>query len=68
MEIYEITGIDVLFIAITVWFIGEFITWNFHFINQNNTPPAVTGGLIYSLFITFFYTVFDTNQFRYANS
>ncbi|OUR63821.1 sodium/glutamate symporter [Methylophaga sp. 42_25_T18] len=59
MSIYEITGVDVLIIAIIVWFLGEFITKKFHFLAKNNIPSAVTGGLICSLFITFLYTVFD---------
>ena len=59
MSIYEITGVDVLIIAIIVWFLGEFITKKFHFLSNNNIPSAVTGGLICSLFITFLYTVFD---------
>lgn len=59
MTIYEIAGVDVLIIAILVWFLGEFITKKLHFLNKNNIPPAVTGGLLCSLFITFIYTVFD---------
>ena len=59
MSIYEISGVDVLIIAIIVWFLGEFITKKFHFLANNNIPSAVTGGLICSLFITFLYTVFD---------
>ena len=59
MSIYEITGVDVLIIAIIVWFLGEFITKKFHFLSNNNIPSAVTGGLICSLIITFIYSVFD---------
>jgi len=59
MSIYEIAGVDVLIIAIVVWFLGEFITKQIHFLNRNNIPSAVTGGLICSIFITVLYTSFD---------
>lgn len=59
MTTYDVAGIDVLIVAIIVWFLGEFLTKKCSFLSHYNIPSAVTGGLICSLFITFIYSVFD---------
>ena len=59
MTVYDITGADVLIVAIVVWFLGEFLTKKISFLSHYNIPSAVTGGLICSLLITFLYTVFN---------
>lgn len=58
VTVYNITGADVFIVAISVWFLGNFLTERINFLNQNNIPSAVTGGLICSLFITFIYLAF----------
>jgi len=58
-NVIEITGADVLIIAIVVWFMGTRITNRVSFLKRYNIPAPVTGGLICSLVVTLIYVLFD---------
>jgi ESS family glutamate:Na+ symporter len=58
-SIHEVGGFDVLIIGILVWFLGNYITERIHFLEDNNIPSAVTGGLICSLIVAAIYVLAD---------
>ena len=63
MEV-NIDGLNILVIAVTVWFAGSFINQKLGFLNRYSIPVAVTGGLLCSLIITIIYYAADvTVQF-----
>ena len=45
---YEVAGVDMLLLSIVVLFAGQRLTRGIPFLERNNIPPAVTGGLIFS--------------------
>jgi len=59
MPIIEITGADVLIVAIIVWFLGTYLTKRINFLQLFSIPAAVTGGLVCSLLVTLIYIFFD---------
>jgi len=49
MEPYEIAGRQIILLSILVLYLGSFITKRSRFLQNNNIPVAVTGGLICSI-------------------
>ena len=45
--------------SVLVVYLGSFLTRNTHFLQSNNIPPAVTGGLIASSIVAAIYYFFD---------
>ena len=58
MTSYEVSGVDILLFAISVWFIGTYLTKKISFLRHYNIPVAVTGGLLCSLAITAIHGLF----------
>lgn len=51
METFEIAGRQVLILAILVLYLGNFITNRTQFLQDNNIPQSVTGGLVCSVIV-----------------
>ena len=63
MEV-TVDGLNVLVLAVAVWFAGTFINRKIGFLNRYSIPVAVTGGLLCSLVVTIIYYLSDiTVQF-----
>ncbi len=52
MTSYEVSGVNIVLFAISVWFIGTYLTKKVPFLSHYNIPVAVTGGLLCSLLVT----------------
>ena len=46
---YELQPLHVLMLSILVLYLGFFLNRRIHFLREYYIPPAVTGGLIYSV-------------------
>ena len=55
-SVYEIVPMEMMSTSILVLFLGMFLNRKVRFLRENYIPPAVTGGLIFSLFTLFLYT------------
>lgn len=63
MEV-TVDGLNVLVLAVAVWFAGTFINQKIGFLNRYSIPVAVTGGLLCSIIIMVIYYAADiTVQF-----
>ncbi|WP_017328400.1 sodium/glutamate symporter [Synechococcus sp. PCC 7336] len=54
--VYTANAIDMLSISISVLFLGMFINRKVQFLRDNYIPPAVTGGLLFSILAMFLYS------------
>jgi ESS family glutamate:Na+ symporter len=54
---YEIQGVQVLIIAIAVWFLGVWFTGKVRILSKYSIPAAVTGGLICSTVVALIYVL-----------
>lgn len=55
----EINLVETLLIALIILFVGYFCNDKISFLRNNNIPEPVVGGIIFSLFTAFIYSVFD---------
>jgi len=49
IQIQKIEAMDVLSLSVLVLFLGMYLNRKFRFLSENYIPPAVTGGLIFSI-------------------
>ena len=56
---YTVAGIDIIVLAVAVWFVGGLINRNIAFLERYSIPVAVTGGLLCSLIVTAIHYGFD---------
>ncbi len=56
----ELDGRQTLIVAILVLFLGKWLNKNISFLREYNIPEPVTGGVIASLFVGFFYFLFNS--------
>ena len=56
---YTIEGMNILALAVGVWFIGTTINKKVPIMERYSIPVAVTGGLLCSVAITAIYYAFD---------
>jgi ESS family glutamate:Na+ symporter len=54
---YEIKTIDFLILSVLVLFLGTFLTKRIRFLADNYIPPAVTGGLLFSIVVALIYAL-----------
>lgn len=59
VRIVEIVPMDMLSLSIVVLFVGMFLNKNIRFLGDNYIPPAVTGGLLFSVGTACVYNFFD---------
>ena len=55
----EIAGVEFLGLSILVLYLGQFLTRRFSFLERNNIPPAVTGGLLCSIVVALIHAFSD---------
>ena len=55
----EFTGVGILILSIFVLYLGQFLTRRIALLENNNIPPAVTGGLICSVIVLLLHTFSD---------
>ena len=55
----QIEGLDVLATSILVIFLGRFLTTRVAALQRYNIPPAVTGGLLFSILVALVYVFWD---------
>ena len=56
---YQVQTIDFLIMSILVLFLGMYLTKKIKFLSDNYIPPAVTGGLIFSVVTALLYSFAD---------
>jgi ESS family glutamate:Na+ symporter len=57
--IYQVDEVDMLFLSILVLFFGSWLNQKIRFLGDNYIPPAVTGGLLFSIGSAIAYAYFD---------
>lgn len=55
----EFTGVGILILSIFVLYLGQFLTRRIALLENNNIPPAVTGGLICSVIVLLLHSFSD---------
>ncbi len=60
ITVLQIKPMDMLSMSILVLFVGMYLNGRFNILQRNYIPPAVTGGLVFSLFTTALYYFGDT--------
>lgn len=56
---YQVQNVNVLILSILVLYLGVFLTKKIPFLEKNNSPSAVTGGLICSILVAVIFIVAD---------
>ena len=59
MSEYQISGANIVVLAVVVWFAGTAINRRIGFLQRYSIPVAVTGGLLCSLIVTAIHYAFD---------
>ena len=59
ITLIQVKPVDVLMLSIVVLYVGIYLNSKIRFLRDNYIPPAVTGGLICSTIVAFFYTLSD---------
>lgn len=59
VEIQSVQPMDMLSLSVLVLFLGMYLNRRFRLLSDNYIPPAVTGGLLFSLLTTGIYVQFD---------
>ena len=55
VTVYSINAIDMLAMSIVVLFVGMYVNRKIQFLRDNYIPPAVTGGLLFSVGMALLY-------------
>ncbi len=57
MTEFNVTGPDVVIVAVIVWFLGSFLNKKIRVLDKFNIPVAVTGGLLCSILVALAYNL-----------
>jgi ESS family glutamate:Na+ symporter len=59
IQVRTVEAMDMLSLSVVVLFLGMYLNRKFRLLSENYIPPAVTGGLIFSVATWFVYAQFD---------